>query len=234
MPILRGLARRVLDRIGGPPAVGEGFGPGSERAFAQLDDAAEGAFSAVGAAVVSSWEVLLADLARALGQLPAERRARLVERVSDALVPTASPLTHAERPFKAALQGGVKAALRSGRLADATEPLCAHLETLGEPVAAGWGRTTAFMQPVYEALPEPDALRGALAFTGGELRAVFDGEAARFRAAMEALPAAPALEPALTLAFERWKEGVVRGVEVALYGARSRLVEAATRARHAG
>lgn len=228
---LRGLARRVLDRIGGPRLVGEGFGPGSERAFATLHDGAESSFSALGAAAVSSWEVLLADLSRALQRLPAPDRARLVERVSDALVPTVSPLQHGERPFRAALQSGVQAALRSGRLEDATEPLCAHLETLGEPVAAGWGKTVAFLQPVCEALPEPEALRGKLAFTGGELRGVFDAEAARFRARMEELPRAPALEPALAGALDAWKQGVVRGLEVAIYGARTRLVEAAARAR---
>ncbi len=231
---LRGLARRVLDRIGGPREAGAGFTQGSERAFAALDDNAESAFSALGAAVVSSWEVLLADLGRALQHLPAEPRGRLVERVSDALVPTAAPLQHGERPFRAAVQSGVKAALRSGRLEDATEPLCAHLETLGEPVAAGWAKTVAFLQPVYEALPEPDALRGALAFTGGELRGVFDQEAARFRARMEALPRASALEPALNQALDAWKQGVVRGIEVALYGARTRMVEAAARSRSTG
>lgn len=228
---LRGIARRVLDRIAGPREVGSGFPPGSERVFAVVDDGAEAVFSSLGAAAISSWEVLLADLGRALGELPAEERASLLQRVSDAIVPTLSPLQHGERPFRAALKEGVKAALRSGQLADATEPLAVHLEGLGDPLAAGWAKTTAYLQPVFDALPEPDALRGSLAFTGGELRGLMDREAAAFRDRMNALPEAPALEPALLDAMDAWKRGVVRGLEIAFYGARTRLVEASRRAR---
>ena len=231
---LRGLARRVLDRVAGPQPVGEGFVAGSERAFAALDDNAESTFSSVGAALIGSWEVLLADVSRALGPIPQEQRGKLVERISDALVPTMSTLQHGERPFKAALQGGVKVALRSGRLSDATEPLAAHLETIGEPVATGWSKTVQYLQPVVETLPEPDKVRASLAFLGGELRRVFDAEATSFRHRIEALPRATALEPALFDAMESWKQGVIRGLEIAIYDARTRLVEAAHKGARAG
>jgi len=231
---LRNLARHLLDRVSGPHEAGARYTGSAERALARLHDGAESAFNAVGAAAVSSWEVLLADLARALSQLPAEQRAALITRVSDALVPTVAPLQHGERPFRAALQQGVQAAARSGQLADAVEPLIEHLESLGEPVANGWAKTTAFLAPLYDALAEPDALRGALAFTGGELRGVFDNEAALFRARMEALPRATSLDAALLDALAAWQQGVVRGIEVAIYGARTRLVGPASRARAAG
>lgn len=226
---LRGLAKRVMDRVAGPAQVGEGFGPGSERAFAALDDNAESAFSSVSAAVVSSWEVLLADVARALGPMPAEARGKLVERISDALVPTMSSLQHAERPFREAIKGGVRIALRSGRLQDATDPLVSHLESLGEPFATGWSKTVQYLQPVFEVLPEPDKVRASLAFLGGELRRVFDSEAAAFQRRVGALSRANALEPALFEAMEAWKQGVIRGLEMTLYEARNRLVEAAAR-----
>lgn len=228
---LRGLAKRVMDRVAGPAPVGDGFGPGSARAFAALDDNAESTFSSVGAALVGSWEVLLADVSRSLGPIPQEQRAKLVERLSDALVPTMGTLQHGERPFKAALQAGVKVALRSGRLSDASDPLVAQLETLGEPVATGWSKTVQYLQPVCDTLPEPDKLRASLAFIGGELRRVFDSEAAAFRQRMGALPRATAIEPALFEAMEAWKQGVIRGVEIAVYEARTRLVEAANRRR---
>lgn len=231
---LRSLARHLLDRVSAPREAGDRYTGNAERALAHLHDNAESAFNAVGAAAVSSWEVLLADLGRALQQLPAERRAALVTRVSDALVPTVAPLQHGERPFRAALQEGVRAAQRSGQLADAVEPLIVYLESLGEPVANGWAKTTAFLSPLYEALAEPDALRGALAFTGGELRGVFDNEAALFRSRMEALPRATNLDSALIEAMSAWQQGVVRGIEVAIYGARTRLVGPASRARAAG
>lgn len=226
---LRHLARRVRDRLDGAP-LGDRFPANGAAAFAVLDGNAEGVFSSVGAAVVSSWEVLLADVGRALGRTMTDtERAAAVTRMSDALVPTLSPLQHLDRPFRAAASAGVNTALRTGVLAHATDPLVASLDGLAEPVAAGWAKTVSYLGPLCEQLPEPPALRGALAFTGGELRALFEGQARTFAGAMTALSTAPALEPPLLAAMEAWKQGVVRGVEVAIYGARTRLVEAAGR-----
>lgn len=220
---LRQLARRVRDRLDGP-VVGERFPANGAAAFAALDASAEGVFSSVGAAVVSSWEVLLADVGRAL---PPDQRAKAVARISDALVPTLSPLQHLDRPFREQNSAGVKVALRSGRLVDATDPLATWFEGLGAPVAAGWAKTVGYLGPICELFEEPEALRGSLAFTGSALRGVFDEQARVFAEAMAALPTAPSLEPALMSALDGWKTRVVRGVEMTIYGARTKLVEAA-------
>lgn len=224
---LRGIARRLADRLRGPATVGDRFTPATADAFAKLDADAEGLFGAVGAAVVSSWEVLLTDVGRALHQrVPKAVAAERVQRLSDALVPTASPLQHGERPFQEALRAAVREAQRTGRLSDATLPLVAVVEGLGAPLASGWGKTVQYMAPVIDATAEPEKLRGALAFTGGELRGVFEREAAGLASRLELLPHAPALEPALLECFETWKHGVVRGLEIALYEARTRLLTA--------
>lgn len=222
---LRGLARRIRDQLRPAPA-SRGFRPGDEAAFAELNDNLEGAFQSVGAAVTSSWEVALADLGRALrARLPQQQAAALLERMSDALVPTLSPLQHAERPVQAALAAGLRRAIQTGAAAEASDPVVAGLTALARPVAGGWEKTVAHLDPLILALPEPEALRRGLARTGDSLREVFEREAQGFGARVSGAPSAEALLDAL----DAWKQGVVRGVELAIYAARSRLVEAAAR-----
>ena len=227
---LRKLVRSAAQRLISPGRVGEGFPPGAERAFATLHDSAEGVFGQVGAALTSTWEVLLTDVGRAMSaRVPEAERRVLVERLSDALVPTAGALRHAERPFQAALTEGVKQARRQDRLALATEPLAACVGALGEPVAAGWSNTQSYLQPWISAFPDPESLRGALVFTGGELRQVFDRQAQTYGDQLRALPGQDDLQKALLEATDAWKRGVVRGVEVAIYGLCAPLLAAIAR-----
>lgn len=227
---LRGFARRVRDRVAGPRAIGDAFGPSDDRAFAQLDDVADSAFALVGSAIVSTWEVTLTDVGRAMsGRLPEAERVQLIERLSDAIVPTLGPIQGAGRRFRAGIKAGVKAGLRSGSLADATAPLGHALAGLTPPVREGWETTTGYLAPVFDALPDSDSLRTAFAEAGAELAELLDRQAAEFADRMAALPEAPALEPALVGALDAWQQHVVRGLEHILYDRRTVLVEAARR-----
>ena len=126
MPLrrFRRLARRLRQDSTSKSSVGSGFSAAQDGAMAALDQSAEGAFAVLGAAVVSSWEVGLTDLARALrGRIEESEQADLVERMSDALVPTESPFSGAGKRYRHAVKMGTKKALETGQLQDAIAPL---------------------------------------------------------------------------------------------------------------
>jgi hypothetical protein len=213
---LRGLASRVKRKIAGQKAVGSGFGPSQDTAFARLDHNAEAAFQLVGASLVGTWEVLLTDLARALSRtMPVEESRPLLDRISDALVPTQGPLQ---------AQG-----LQSGQLSDATETILASMARFPQELSEGWLKTVDYLEPIFTALDPGGAAEARFRVGGGELSGILEKENAAYAAALRALPQADDLDRALTDALDTWRAGVVRGIEVTLYDKRTALVEAAGR-----
>ncbi len=221
---LKRLARRGARKAAAP--VGAGLSPGQDAAFAHLNDTAEGVFQLFAAASVSSWEVLLTDLGRALqGRLDEPVRAELIARTSDALVPTQTPVQGVQRKFAHALATGVKDGLARGRLDAAVGPLVAVLERLPGEVETGWGKTVDYLEPLVAALDRP-ALAEELLVPGGRLAATLAGAAADYAAAIGALPSQPALQPGLDEALLAWQATAARAVEIEIYAAREILVAA--------
>ena len=221
---LRAAARAAIDRLRGEAPR---FDRAQAAAFAGLEAELESVSALIGAAAVSTWEVLLADLGRALAG-SADQRA-LIERCSDALVPTQEALQAAGRLGRAAVAPGLRAAIESGRLADVLDPVRAPMVALGAQVEAGWARTVAYLDPVIVALGGGASLRAALAGQGPALRAALDAEAARLAVAFGALRPGPKLEAGLREALGAYQKGVGRALEVGLYAARTALVAAVPR-----
>jgi hypothetical protein len=122
MPLrrLRRLARKARDRTRPAPSRdGGGFSRAQDGAMAALDRSSEGVFAVLGAAVVSSWEVALTDVSRAMrGRIDEGRQAELIECMSDALVPTEAPFSGAGKRYSHAVMMGTRAGLDSGKLSD--------------------------------------------------------------------------------------------------------------------
>jgi hypothetical protein len=227
---LRGLASRVKRKIAGQKAVGSGFGPSQDTAFARLDHNAEAAFQLVGASLVGTWEVLLTDLARALSRtMPVEESRPLLDRISDALVPTQGPLQALGRTYRQSLKHGVQKGLQSGQLSDATETILASMARFPQELSEGWLKTVDYLEPIFTALDPGGAAEARFRVGGGELSGILEKENAAYAAALRALPQADDLDRALTDALDTWRAGVVRGIEVTLYDKRTALVEAAGR-----
>lgn len=235
MGLLRNLARGALQRAlpkrpSAAAGIGGQFSAGQDRAMAELDAGVESAFQLIGAAVVSTWEVLLTDAGRALvGQLPEADRAAVLTRLSDALVPTQERVQAGGRALRAAVKSGTQAGLRSGQLAEATAPLLPVVRGLGAQVAEGWASSVAYLEPALARMDDPAALSERFSDLGPAIRSHLDIEAERFVLRIEALPEAAALGPALQDALDAWQKGVSRAFEVELYGARTALVESAAR-----
>lgn len=240
-PSLRQLARQAASRlrpgasgasaptastVSGSPV--SGFSERDAAAFAELDAASEALFSSLGAAVTSGWEVMLADLGRALRATgSAERAAAITNKLSDALVPVLSPLQHGERPLQERLRAGVRAATTSGRRADAFDPIVASLASFGGPLQLGWLAALEYVAVILTDLDPSGALKHKLEGQGRVMARLFETQAAALGARLSAL--GPDLDPALRDVTEQWRDDVVRGLEFAIYDARTALVNAAAK-----
>ena len=227
---LRGLASRVKRKITGHKMVGEDFGPAQDTAFARLDYNAEAAFQLAGASLVGTWEVLLTDFARALGPVMSDAKSRpLLDRISDALVPTQGPLQTAGRTYRSSLKQGVQLGLQSGKLSDATESILSALVRFPEEMSAGWLKTVDYLGPIFEAIDTDGSVESRFRQGGVELQDLLAEQNAAYTEAMRGLPQADDLDRALTDALDIWRAGVARGIEMTLYDKRTALVEAAGR-----
>jgi hypothetical protein len=227
---LRGIASRVKRKIAGRKVVGDDFGPSQDMSFARLDANADAAFQLVGASLVGTWEVFLTDLARALSPTMAVEESRpMLDRISDALVPTQGPLQEVGRNYRRSLKHGVQKGLQSGKLSDATEPILASMVTVPSDLSEGWLKTVDYLEPIFTALDPGGAAEARFRAGGVELSEILSAQNDAYAAAMRALPQAEDLDRALTDALDTWRAGVVRGIEVTLYDKRTALVEAANR-----
>ena len=227
---LKGLAGRVKRRIVGSNAIGDQLGPAQDAAFARLDHNAEGTFQIIGASVVSTWEVLLTDFARAItGKIPDAQARPLLDRISDALVPTQGPMQGAGKVYRRSIKKGVQHALQTGKLTDATAPIISALEGLPEEMADGWVKTADYLGPVYEALSDDGTIKDDFVRSSSDLRAMLVRCNDAYIEALRALPQAQDLDTALTESMDAWRLAVSRGMEMFLYDRRTTLVEAANR-----
>ena len=230
---LRKLARRARNKLGNKDASQSNtnnFDWTQDRAFAYLDEDADSAFKLVGAALVGTWEVAIADIARALDQrLPEAQRTKLVDRISDSLVPVQTPLQDTGRRFRTAIKTGLQAALQSHQLTDATTPLMESLAPLPAAIEEGWLKTTEYLEPVFEVLPDSPAARSAFVETGPALRAMVEKHNAKFNADMAALSQQPELRVALADALDHWRLAVSADLELLLYAQRTTVVNAAAK-----
>ena len=233
MPLrrLKRLARKARELRRDPASaaiVGPNFSAAQDGAMAALDRSAEGAFAILGAAVVSSWEVALTDLSRALrGRVDESQQAELIERMSDALVPTESPFSGAGKRYSHAVKTGTKTALESGRLSDAVAPLGDAVGVLGSAFAQGWPKTAGHMEPIFEALGGDPSTKEAFLALGPRLQSELDDAWRNYVRTLDEIGQASHLETALVDGLEAWKDEAVRAVEVVLYQSRDVLVKAA-------
>lgn len=227
--LLTRTASRIRARLGlrgGPPAlagIGAAFGPALEDDWKELVEQVDADLRKVGASVVSSWEVGAAGLGRAL--VGRADDAALIERYSDALVPTLAAFDALHKGCAGAMDAGLRAGLSSGQLAMATAPLPALVASLGENTSAGWQRTVEHLEPVFACCAAPDAARAR--FLGGrhDLVAACAEADGVLRARLEALPRARTLWEGLTAATEAWQLALSRSLEIALSRHTRALVE---------
>ena len=226
------MARRAASLIEGRREPGRV--PGADRAFAAFHDAAEGAVAMVGAALVSTWEIGLTDVGRALaGKIPDDRRAALVERLSDGLVPVQQPINAAGHRLRAAAQQAARQSLAGATPEAAAAGLSKALSPLAAETQTGWERSTDWLADLFQVYADPPAVRARFAAVGGEVARVLSVAAVSFSRALDEAATGTELEAGLLAALEAWRAEACAGLERVVYTARTALVEAPLRAGEA-
>lgn len=185
-----------------------------EEVWRELEEQVDAELKKAGASVVGAWEVGAAELGRAVVGLPDDKV--LVERFSDALVPTLQPFQDLHKGIGAAMRAGLEAGRSTGSVAAATAPLARLLEGLDEQAAAGWSKTAKHLEPLFARCARPDEARDR--FLAGErlLRQACVDADEIWRARLAALPEAPGLWEGVTGAAEAWQLAATRGIEIAV------------------
>jgi hypothetical protein len=185
------------------------------------------AYQTIGAAIVSSWEVIAAELHLATRAKHGSLANEWVTRFSDGLVPTLAAVQAAERAATATWKAGTRAAQASGVLADAIRPLRSQADALGAEVETGWPKTVEHLEPILAGLAVDESGRSRLLGVGAALRSRLDARAQAFGATLEGVATAPSVEAAFLDALETWRHAAAQDVEVALDQVRAVLVAAA-------
>ena len=124
----------------------------------------------VGASLVQSWEVTLAELRPTLVRFNGqEAGGEMVNRWSDALVPIETPYQALIRNCPALLTQGLAQAEATGKLAPLTEVLLTRIEELGPLTAEGWLRTLGHVDPILDTLPNAGAIKNRIQAEGPRL-----------------------------------------------------------------
>jgi len=215
-PSVRRLLGRIKEKVSPTPTVGTEFLPEHHAIAQDFKEIADQGVKLMAAGVVQSWEGALAELARVLeGPFDEPRAQALAERWSDALVGTEQPVSTLTRVIPRTLDRGIAAASRSGQLSDLLRPLEEKFTALPGKVSEGWVGTTAFLEPLFEALEDP-SLNAQFAAGGPELVAALSDAAAAFSAAAAGLPEAPDLSKALFRALDAWQGDTLRAFELTI------------------
>lgn len=182
---------------------------------------------ACSSSIVASWEVLAAELHRALLQRGDVDANAVIARLSDALVPTLDPVQDAERTTRTGWPDAVADARSSNRLAVAFGPATGRLARLATELPEGWQKTVDYLGPVYETLDAPH-LHDQLASLGRRLGACIADREVLLRAGLASAILEPQPYEAVLAALDEQRMGLQEDIELAL-GKASDLVLAAAR-----
>ncbi len=213
----RGPLRRLRDRLRGSRRDPEAWHPTLKRELEDWTSVAEQALKLVGAGLVQSWEVTLAELRPLLLQVSGDPAATdQVNRWSDALVPIETPYQAIIRATPSLLARGLAEAEHTGRLAPLTAELLTRIDGLGPLTADGWGRMLAHIGPILDTLPQAPELRTRIAEEGPKLGRSLGGANLQLREDVRRAGHSDKVGSALFEAIDTWKDAVIRDLEFAV------------------
>lgn len=223
MGLISRLRTRVERRLHPvPTGIGNVLTPALEKEWEDLPEQVDACMKKIGSAVVSSWEVGAAELGRAVIGYPNNQA--LINRYSDALVPTLAPYQDLHKRCDAQMLAARNAAKKAGMSAAVPEWM-EIVRGLGPRAAEGWGKTLAYLEPVLALCQDPPATRREME----KLAAILEESAAKgevaLRRDLESLPNAPRLFEGMCDAFENYHLQMGRDLEIGLDRAVRRLIQ---------
>lgn len=213
-----GLLSRIRHRIDRrlhptPSGVGTVLTPALEKEWDELPEQVDAYLKKVGSAVVSSWEVGAAELGRVVLRFPENQK--LIDRYSDALVPTLAPYQDLHKRCSSQMAAARNVAKKQGIPAAVPEML-ELFRGLGPKAAEGWVKTVEYLEPLITLCQDPVKTRAEMLRLGPELSESAVRSEAALKAQLVALPAAPTLYDGVCDAFETYQLAISRDLEIGL------------------
>jgi len=213
-----GLLSRLRHRLAPRPPVSAPLGnqlPAElDTVWAELPEQVDAYMKKIGSSIVSSWEVGAAETARRLIGRPDEKR--LIERFSDALVPTLAPYQALHKQVPSVMQSALKV-IKAQKTLDAAVPeLLKLIEGLGDQAAEGWLKTVDYLEPLLAMAHHPEQSTQALKAGEAEFKSSALRHAQVLQSRLAALPKANSLFAGICDAFEAYQIGMSRDLEIHL------------------
>jgi hypothetical protein len=214
---LRGRLRRLRDHLKGNTRDPNAFHPSLRRELEDWNSVAEQALKLVGAGLVQSWEVNLAEVRPILVAVNgAEQATEMVNRWSDALVPLETPFQAIIRSCPRLLAKGLAEAEESGLLAPLTDTFLDRIEKLGPLTSDGWARALNHVGPILDTLNDPAAIKTRISLEGPKLGRDLARSHQELRQAIDQAGHSDRVGTALFHAIDIWKDAVIRSFEFAV------------------
>ncbi len=217
MSRIRPTLRRLRDHLRGRTSDRGGFDHRDRVVLEDWGEVVEQALRLVGAGLVQSWEVNLAELRPLLAlRRTGDTLDADLERWSDALVPLETPFRDLINAAPQVMKRGREEAIAARSLSSASRELLERIEDLPGLAERGWSRSLAHLDPILAELVDPESVRERVAAEGSELRRLLEQTAATLRADLSGVESAPSLSSALFDAIDTWKDATTRALEFAI------------------
>ena len=182
-------------------------------------------FQAIGASTVSSWEVSLSELHRAAKRAYGQEVAtELVERFSDALVPTVGVFNAANLAARGVWKESVELAQEAGHLEEAVEHVCVMISPIAGQFQEEWPKTVDYLKPVFEKISASDETIEKLLALGPKVSTQLAVVGETYIDDLRRLVGSPDLYNGFLDAVEAYKQGSGRVIEIELDVVRALLV----------
>lgn len=214
-----GIQNRVQSRISsatgksGATKIGLEFTPALEKEWEDIPEQIDAYTKKVGSSIVGSWEVAAAEVGRTVIGLPNDQS--LIDRFSDALVPTLSPFQDLHKKAPTVSKAALKAARASGDVRSLAPEIQKLTAGLGPEARAGWAKTVEYLEPLL-GLSQEAGLKDRMLEAGPKLEQLAS-EADRVLAERLAqVQDAPSLFKGVCDAVEAWQLQLCRDLELVL------------------
>ena len=174
-------------------------------------------FQTMASATVASWEVVSAHLHRRLRDSRGQAVATpMLERFSDALVPSLAVIQDAERGVASVWKKSEAAAQASGTMEQPLALVAAHARTIGPAFAEAWPKTVAYLEPLLTLIGATPEHTTALTKVGENARKRLDDRAESLATALARVAVTTPFMPAFQDACYEYRHGASGDLEVVL------------------
>ena len=184
-----------------------------EKEWEEIPEQVDAYTKKVGSAIVGSWEVAAAEIGRTVIGLPNDQV--LIDRFSDALVPTLSPFQDLHKKAPTSCKNALKAARTTGDVRSLGPEIQKLAVGLGPSAREGWAKTVEYLEPLIELSRDP-GLKQRMLEAGPKLEQVAVAAEAILQERLSNIQEETTLFGGVCDSVEAWQLALCRDLELAL------------------